>query len=49
MTTKLTPKESVAKVTALYHQFLKENGVTPQTVYANILWNWPDYLHSHGF
>ena len=43
----MTPKEKVQQVSRLYHQFLRENGVTQQTVYANILWGWPEYLRAH--
>jgi len=40
MDTKLEAK----RVMNLYRRFLAEHGVTPETVYANILWLWPEYL-----
>ena len=43
----MTNKEIVREVIRLYHEFLREHNVTPKTVYANILWLWPDYLRNH--
>lgn len=40
--------KTAKQVMDLYRQFLKENNVTSQTVYANILWNWPKYLKNHS-
>ena len=40
----MTNKEIVKEVSRLYYQFLREYNVTLDTVYANILWLWPDYL-----
>ena len=45
----MTSKEQRQAVINLYHQFCKEHNVTPQTIYANVLLKWPEYLHSHGF
>jgi len=43
----VTAAEMVREVRRLYHQYLEENGVTPVTVYANILWGWRDYLKAN--
>jgi len=43
----MTNKELVKEVSRLYHQFLREHRATPQTVYANILWDWPQYLREN--
>ncbi len=40
-------KNTAHKYIGLYHQFLKENNVTTETVYANILWKWHDYFKTH--
>lgn len=36
------------RIKSLYLAFLKEHGVTTQTVYANILWLWPEYIKAHS-
>ena len=41
-------KWTAGEVIKLYHRFLKENSVTPDTVFANVLWKWKDYLREHG-
>lgn len=43
----MTTHEIAQNTMRLYRQFLHEHNVTPESVYANILWLWPEYLASH--
>ena len=44
---KFDAHKEAQSVMVLYRQFLKEHNVTSQTVTANTLWLWPEYLKNN--
>jgi len=43
----MNAKRQAKKLSALYKRFLKENGVTPNSAFGNVLMKWNDYLNEH--